>query len=99
MSARPSRDRSGYAQIDERVKDGNHRFEVDRVWDDDRRKVGDDVRHSDPASDSSANQDTSEQDGCKEKMTSVFCRYERTTGEIRVTGARVEWDVLDVVMS
>lgn len=87
-------------QICERVKDRHHWFVVDGIWGGGGgNEGGDDVRNSGPATDAPANQNAGEEDGCKEKVTSVFCRCEGTTGGILVARARVEWDVLDVVMS
>ena len=59
---------------------------------------GDDVRCSCPTADSSSNQNAGEQDGGEEKMTKVFGRCERATGDVWFARARVERDVLDVTM-
>ena len=60
---------------------------------------GDDVWDGGPTADSSSHQDTCEQDGGEEQMTSVFCRCERTRCCARLSWSRVERDVLDVVNS
>ena len=57
------------------------------------------MRDSGPTTDPSANQNAGEQDSCKEEMAGVFGGCERTRGRVWVARVRVEWDVLDVVMS
>ena len=73
---------------------------MDRFWNDSGGNFdGGDVWRGDPTAERSSHQDTGEQDGGEEKMASVFSGCKGATGGTRLAGARVERDVLDIMMS
>ena len=89
-----------YAHINECIEQGDHGFVVNRFYDDGRRnQIGDDFWRGEPTTDSSSDQNSGEKEGSEEETASVFCGCERTGGEVGFIGARVEWDVLDIMRS